>query len=132
ARPSPAASRHPLPEGEGVTRSAPGEGRAIARTVPLFPEFSVARDGNRITLTNTGDFTIRTRVYGEPGYRLIAKLFENDREIADRWIELPRDVAPGEQATVDVPYRAGATLRLYHAVEGIPMLDPEPWYAATL
>ncbi|HEV8433809.1 MAG TPA: hypothetical protein VGR95_10385, partial [Thermoanaerobaculia bacterium] len=46
ARPSPAASRHPLPEGEGVTRSAPGEGRAIARTVPLFPEFSVARDGN--------------------------------------------------------------------------------------
>jgi hypothetical protein len=90
------------------------------------------RTGAEVTLTNTGDFTIRTRIYGEPGYRLIAKLFENEREIADRWIELPRDVAPGEQATVTVPYQRGATLRLYHAIEGIPMLDPEPWYAATL
>jgi hypothetical protein len=108
------------------------ESSAAHRSVPLFPAFSVERDGNRVTLTNTGDFTIRTRVYGEPGYRLIAKLFEGEREIADRWIELPRDVAPGEQATIDVPYRAGATLRLYHAIEGIPMLDPEPWYAATL
>jgi len=108
------------------------ESAASQRSVPLFPAFSVERDGAKVTLTNTGDFTIRTRVYGEPGYRLIAKLFENGREIADRWIELPRDVAPGEQATVDVPYRAGATLRLYHAIEGIPMLDPEPWYAATL
>jgi len=71
-------------------------------------------------------------MYGEPGYRLIAKLFEGSREIADRWIELPRDVAPGEEATVTVPYRAGATLRLYHAIEGIPMLDPEPWYAEAL
>jgi glycosyltransferase involved in cell wall biosynthesis len=143
ARPSPAASRHPLPEGEGVTRSAaplpageggrrPGEGRAVTRTVPLFPAFSATRNADRVTLTNTGDFMIRTRVYGEPGYRLIAKLFEDEREIADRWIELPRDVAPGEQATVSVPYKAGATLRLYHAIEGIPMLDPEPWYAATL
>jgi len=100
--------------------------------VPLFPAFAVELHGEKVTLTNTGDFTIRTRVYGEPGYRLIAKLFEGDTEVADRWIELPRDVAPGERATVNVPYRAGATLRLYHAIEGIPMLDPEPWYAATL
>jgi glycosyltransferase involved in cell wall biosynthesis len=146
ARPSPAASRHPLPEGEGDDDDVagfsplppgeggrrPGEGRASTRTVPLFPSFSVEQQGHRLTLTNTADFTIRTRVYGEPGYRLIAKLFEDDKEIADRWIELPRDVAPGEQATVDVPYKEGATLRLYHAIEGIPMLDPEPWYAATL
>jgi hypothetical protein len=147
ARPSPAASRHPLPPGEGQTQhqlplppgeggaersEATGEGRAIARSVPLFPEFEVERTGNRLTLTNTGDFTLRTRVYGEPGYRLIVKLFENDREIADRWIELPRDVAPGEKATIEVPYKDGTTLRLYHAIEGIPMLDPEPWYAAAL
>ncbi|HEY2828764.1 MAG TPA: hypothetical protein VGJ88_01510, partial [Thermoanaerobaculia bacterium] len=116
--------------GEGGRR--PGEGRAIARTVPLFPTFEVDRTGHRLTLTNTGDFTVRTRVYGEPGYRLIAKLFDGDREIADRWIELPRDVAPGENATIEVPYRDGATLRLYHAIEGIAMLDPEPWYAAAL
>lgn len=94
--------------------------------------FSAELSGDRVTLTNTGDFTVRTRVYGEPGYRLIAKLFENEREIADRWIELPRDVAPGEKASIEIPHKAGATLRLYHAIEGIPMLDPEPWYAATL
>ncbi len=109
-----------------------GQVAPVSRTMPLFPSFSAACTGDRVTLTNTGDFTVRTRVYGEPGYRLIAKLFEGEREIADRWIELPRDVAPGEQATVSVPYQAGATLRLYHAIEGIPMLDPEPWYAATL
>jgi hypothetical protein len=106
---------------------------AVARTVPLFPSLAVVdRDEARVTVANRGDFTIRTRVYGEPGYRLIAKLFDGAREIADRWIELPRDIAPGEETTVTVPYRAGATLRLYHAIEGIPMLDPEPWYAEAL
>jgi glycosyltransferase involved in cell wall biosynthesis len=106
---------------------------AVARTIPLFPSLSViARDRDQLTLANRGDFTLRARVYGEPGYRLIAKLFENEREVTDRWIELPRDVAPGEQATIAIPFRAGATLRLYHAIEGIPMLDPEPWYAASL
>jgi hypothetical protein len=105
----------------------------VARTVPLFPSLAVVdRDEARVTVANRGDFTIRTRVYGEPGYRLIAKLFDGAREIVDRWIEVPRDVAPGEQTTVTVPYRAGTTLRLYHAIEGIPMLDPEPWYAEAL
>jgi len=105
----------------------------VSRTVPLFPSLAVVdRDEARVTVANRGDFTIRTRVYGEPGYRLIAKLFDDGREIADRWIELSRDVAPGEETTVTVPYRAGATLRLYHAIEGIPMLDPEPWYAEAL
>jgi hypothetical protein len=33
---------------------------------------------------------------------------------------------------VEVPARAGATLRLYHALQGVPMLQPEPWYAAAL
>ena len=117
---------------EAVAGLPGGRVAAVSRTVPLFPAFSVERKGNRLTLKNTGDFTIRTRVYGEPGYRLIAKLFEGEREIVDRWIELPRDVAPGERATVSVPHKPGATLRLYHAIEGIPMLDPEPWYAATL
>jgi glycosyltransferase involved in cell wall biosynthesis len=143
ARPSPGL-RPRSPGGRGVRRALPspsgrggreaaGEGRATSRTIPLFPTLTVlARDGDRLTLSNRGDFTLRARVYGEPGYRLIAKLFDDGREIADRWIELPRDVAPGEQTTVAIPFRAGATLRLYHAIEGIPMLDPEPWYAAPL
>ena len=94
------------------------------RSLPLFVEMEVvAIARGEITLRNTGDFTILTRVYGQPSYRLIAN---------DRWIQLPRDLAPGETATVEVPYRAGATLRLYHAIEGVPMLEPEAWHAATL
>jgi len=92
----------------------------------------VAQNGDQLTLRNTGDFTLLTRVYGQPSYRLIAKLFDGDREIANAWIQLPRDLKPGEEATITIPHRAGATLRLYHAIEGIPMLEPEAWHAATL
>ena len=103
------------------------------RSLPLFVEMEVvAIHGGEVTLRNTGDFTIRTRVYGQPAYRLIAKLFDGEHEIADRWIQLPRDLAPGQTTTIDVPYRAGATLRLYHAIEGIPMVEPEAWHAAVL
>lgn len=103
------------------------------RSLPLFVEMEVvAIRRDEVTLRNASDFTIRTRVYGQPSYRLIAKLFEGEREIADRWIQLPRDLAPGETTAVEVPYRAGAMLRLYHAMEGIPMLEPEAWHAAVL
>lgn len=101
--------------------------------ISLFPSLEVvARRGNLITVRNTGDGVLQTRVYGSPAYRMIAKLFDGEREIDDRWIELPRDVAPGETADVEVPYRAGATLRLYHALQSVPMLQPEAWYAAAL
>jgi hypothetical protein len=90
------------------------------------------RDRERVTIRNNGDFTLGAKVYGQPSYRLIAKLFDGERQIDDRWIELPRDLAPGESATITIPYRGGATLRLYHAIEGIPMLEPEAWHAAAL
>jgi hypothetical protein len=111
------------------------EGRSSAERSPIafFPKLEVvARERTHLTLRNAGDATIRTRVYGAPGYRLLAKLFEGNAEVADRWIELPRDLAPGETAIVTIPFREGTTLRLLHALEGVPMIDAEPWYAAAL
>src|SRR5438067_3836387 len=104
----------PLPaaRGEGARRA--GEGS------PLFPSLEViAIENDQLHIRNVGDFTLRTRVYGQPSYRLIAKLFDGANEIADRWLELPRDLAPGEETTLAIPHRRGATLRLYHAIEGI-------------
>jgi hypothetical protein len=81
-----------------------------------------------LTIRNGGESTLRTRVYGSPGYRLIAKIFYNGGEIYDRWLEFPRDLAPGETTTVELPGTLGSgTLALYHAMEGIPMLAPEAW-----
>src|SRR5207249_4745708 len=99
--------------------------------MPLFPSLEVVTL-DPLTIRNTGDFTVRAKTYGQPSYRLIAKLFDGPTEIANRWIELPRDLAPGETAMIAIPRREGATLRLYHAIEGIPMLEPEAWHAAAL
>jgi hypothetical protein len=103
--------------------------------LPLFPELELldARvEGEQlvIALKNAGAFTIRTRTYGQPEYRLIAKLFDGGREVQDRWLALPRDLPPGATATVTfavLPPQPQLSLRLYHAIQDIPMLDPEPW-----
>ncbi len=99
---------------------------AITRTIPLFPKLDVALRDDLIVLRNTGDFTLRTRSYGEPGYRLMMLTFNGDAVIDDRWVELPRDLRPGDAAEVPLPGAPG-TLRLYHAIEGIPMIAPEPF-----
>jgi hypothetical protein len=113
--------------------AVPGATPGIARTLPLFPSLTVVDHvREHLTLHNSGDFTLRTRSYEQPGYRLIAKLFDGATELDSRWIELPCDVAPGGEASVAVPFRAGATLKLYHAMQGVPMLEPEAWYAAAL
>lgn len=101
--------------------------------LPLFPELELldahADHGEIVvTLKNRGAFTIRTRTYGEPEYRLIARQFEDDAQVDDRWLALPRDVDPGETATISFPHRQQATtLRLYHALQDVPMLEPEPF-----
>jgi hypothetical protein len=105
--------------------------------LPLFPELdllSVTSEGGeiRITVRNRGAATILTRTYGEPEYRLIAKLFDRDAEVQDRWLSLPRDLAPGDVATLSFPRRApGSTLRLYHAMQDIPMLEEPAWAEVT-
>jgi hypothetical protein len=109
----------------------PYEAPAATRIVPLLPRLEVVRVGqapspvddpdrrgrlsHTVTLRNAGDFTIRTRLYGQPSYRLIAN---------DRWIELPTDLAPGDEVTIELP---PGIVRLTHAVQGIPMLEAEPF-----
>jgi glycosyltransferase involved in cell wall biosynthesis len=97
---------------------------AITRTVPLFPKIEASLRGDTLALRNTGDFTLRTRSYGQPGYRLMMLTFDGDLVVDDRWIELPRDLRPGDVAEVALPSLNG-TLRLYHAMDGIPLVAPE-------
>jgi hypothetical protein len=99
--------------------------------LPLFPELELLDahvDGGDVvvTLRNACAFTIRTRTYGEPEYRLIAKQFEGDVQVDDRWLALPRDVGPGETATIAFPHRRHATtLRLEHALQDVPLIEAE-------
>jgi len=114
-------------QGEGVS-----EPRDVQPALALFPRLALvdARlDGSiHITVKNTGAATIRTRTYGQPEYRLLAKLYEHGTEIQDRWLALPRDLRPGDEATVEFPHLGNpTTLRLYHALQDIPMLEPEAW-----
>lgn len=114
-----------------------GGGRA-AGELQLFPRLAVVDthvDGDRLMLTlrNDGDATLRTRSYGMPGYRLLVKLFDEGQVVQDRWLELPGDVAPG--GTIDVSMRMerpASSARLYDALEGIPMLEPEAWGEVTV
>jgi len=99
---------------------------AVTRTIPLFPKLDATLHGDAVVLRNGGDFTLRTRTYGEPGYRLMMLTFDGDTVIDDRWVELPRDLRPGDAAEVALPCKRG-TLRLYHAIEGVPMIAPEPF-----
>jgi hypothetical protein len=96
----------------------------ITRTIPLFPKLDAALRDDSIVLRNAGDSTLRTRSYGEPSYRLMMLTFDGDTVIDDRWVGLPRDLRPGDSAEVALPHARG-TLRLYHAIEGIPMIAPE-------
>ena len=101
-------------------------------SIALFPVVEIVRAKARngqltITLRNAGTDTLRTRVYGQPGYRAIVKLMSGDREVQDRWIELPCDLRPNQTADVAIPLFADAdSLRLFNALESIPIVDQEP------
>jgi glycosyltransferase involved in cell wall biosynthesis len=114
-----------------IREAAAGGGGA---PLSLFPrlELLAAKWTDRLTLTvrNAGDSTIRARMYGQPGYRLIALLLDGDRVVQDRWLELPGDLAPGASADVSMSIHARGdrfTLRLYDALEGIPPIEPDAW-----
>jgi len=111
-----------------------------ARLAPIavFPQVEVlearplpgdARDSTEVTLVNRGAFTIRTRTYGSPEYRVIAKWFDaEERVIADRWLGLPGDLEPGKSVVLALPWHRDArVVRLYHALQDVPMLDPLPF-----
>jgi hypothetical protein len=103
----------------GGLQAAVGELKPAA-TLPLFPKLEVVGEVvNILTIRNIGDSTLRARVYGEPGYRLIAN---------GRWFDLPRDLAPGETAAIELPEEfRGRTVTLMHAMQGIPIVEPEAW-----
>jgi glycosyltransferase involved in cell wall biosynthesis len=108
---------------EDASRVSPA---GVTRTIPLFPKLDAALRGDAIVLHNTGDFMLRTRSYGQPGYRLMMQTFDGETVIDDRWVELPRDLRPGD--TTEIPLsNVDGTLRLYHAIESIPMIAPEPF-----
>jgi glycosyltransferase involved in cell wall biosynthesis len=107
-----------------------GPSQRVTAAIPLFSHLEVVRvelDPLTIELENTGDGPLLTRVYGQPGYRVIVKLFEEGVEVYDQWVTLPRDLAVGERTTIQLPVRGRGALALYHAIEGIPMLDPPPF-----
>jgi len=98
----------------------------VTRTIPLFPSLEATLGEDVVVLRNGGDFTLRTRSYGQPGYRLMMLTFNDQTVIDDRWVELPRDLRPGDSAEVMLP-KIGGTLRLYHAMEGVPSVVPVPF-----
>lgn len=102
---------------------------AVSATLPLFPKLELISatiaEEVRIVVRNAGE-TILTRTYHQPEYRMIAKLFDGERQVQDRWLSLPRDLRPGETAELTFPRIGnGTTLRLYHALQDVPMLEPE-------
>lgn len=102
---------------------------AIHATIALFPMLSVAavdREKFTITLRNDGDAAVVSRIYGEPGYRLIVRSFdERGVLLDDRWLALPVDLAAGASVSIALPLRHSRSVELAHALESIPMLPPE-------
>lgn len=108
------------------------ERAGVTNAVPLFPQLELVSatlsDEIVLVLRNAGGEVIRTRTYGQPEYRLIVKLFEGGRVVQDGWFALPRDLRPQESAEIRFPrLRAASTLRLYHALQDVPMLEPRPF-----
>lgn len=95
-------------------------------SIALFPQIEATLRGNEVVLRNRGDAVLRTRVYGQPGYRVIVRSHERGLD-RDRWLSLSCDLAPGAETTMSIPEGASGRVRLYHALEGVPMLDPEPF-----
>ncbi len=126
--------------GEKVAKPDEGGAHGIKASLPLFTELKlvgldIEGDDIRITVRNVGDAVVRTRTYGEPEYRIVAKLFAGSREVLDRWLSLPGDLVPGATATLTFPVlgRSGrCSLRLYDGLQGIPTVDPKPWAAAEI
>jgi glycosyltransferase involved in cell wall biosynthesis len=94
--------------------------KAHAHRLSLFPRVSLSWNGTSLILRNDGDTVLRAGEYGQPGYRAVLKF--GDR---DRWVALPRDLAPGEGVAIDAPEGA-QRVSLTHALEGIPIVDETP------
>ena len=86
-----------------------------------------------IRVRNAGDATLRSTDFGGLEYRMIVKVFVDDRQLVDQWAQLPRDLRPGDTAEIEISFRfVGSTCRveLVHAIEGIPVLEERPFASA--
>lgn len=113
-------------------------------TLPVLPDLRMdslrgQRDGDRWTveagITNVGFTRLQAGVFGTPGYRVLAKVFENGEEIFDRWVELPKDLSPGDSTRIEFGFRSPAAelrVQLGHAIEGVPHFDLAPFGTAEL
>jgi glycosyltransferase involved in cell wall biosynthesis len=120
-----------------------GAARAVVSALPLFPllaleHLQVAREGTRwrveLSLRNDAQPLSSWR-FGEPEYRVLVKAFEGDREIADAWLRLPGDLATGDSARLTFAFESAAphlSLRLLHAIEGLPPCELPPFATAEL
>lgn len=110
-----------------------------ASSLALFPELAVAasdvsdfEDGRRarITLRNDGSAGIRSLAWGEPAYRIVIKGFLGGQERSDAWLELPRDLGPGDEAVLEIPLPPGLEidrLELFHALQDVPSVPSSPF-----
>lgn len=110
---------HALQSDRGRVASASG---GDASALPIFPRLRVLST-DPLVIRNEGPAAIRTRTYGTPELRLIAKVFDGDRVLEDRWLALPKDLHPGESVALDFVPRAPGTLRLYTALQDIPIVE---------
>jgi hypothetical protein len=96
---------------------ARGEGQGEG--IPLFPKLELV-SVDPLVVRNIGTTTIRTRTYGQPEYRLIARYPDGDR-----WLALPKDLHPGDTAELSSVVGSDPTT-LLNALQDVPMLEPEP------
>ncbi|MHB0969505.1 MAG: glycosyltransferase [Thermoanaerobaculia bacterium] len=137
------AAQHYLDVANGRGFADCGEPRAAAFALPLFPmltleQVHVSHDGKRwiveLSLRNDAQPLSSWR-FGEPEYRVLAKAFDGDREIADAWLRLPGDLATGDSARLEFAFESDAarpSLCLLHAIEGLPHCDLPPFATAEL
>jgi glycosyltransferase involved in cell wall biosynthesis len=121
-----------------------GIAAAPASTVPVLAQLRLlaVRSGCdqgrwrvQIELENQGPTRLLAGVYGAPGYRILAKVFDRSDEIFDQWIALPRDLSGGTSAWIELEFWSEAArprLELSHAIEGVPHFDFAPFATAEL
>jgi glycosyltransferase involved in cell wall biosynthesis len=100
--------------------------------------FDVASDEGLVsvsmTLRNEGSGILRSLTWGEPAYRLIVKLVRGGEELESRWVELPRDLHPGETVEVGENLRGSGAdeVILVHGMVGIPLAEDAPFHRQRL
>ncbi|HEX8168985.1 MAG TPA: glycosyltransferase family 4 protein [Thermoanaerobaculia bacterium] len=116
---------------EGYLRAlapaAQSESAEVRASLPLFPSLTIVST-HPLILRNDGDVTLRTRTYGTPEYRLIARLFDGERVVDDRWLALPCDLEPGASVEIELPLHGrGDRIELRHALQDVPAVDDRPF-----